>query len=108
MFGFFAPPGLGQHRPYVIPCLTGVLVLLFFFMAGQYGQYQAVTSPSTTACMAAMRHNGTAPAWGPSQMVHWIAPSPTDWCYGSKDSFRLDATFLIDWGARWAPELRRQ
>lgn len=108
MFGFLTPPGLGCHRPYAIPCLAGVLVVLYFFMAGQYGQYQALTYPATSACMSAMHRNGTAPGWGPAPMLHWIAPSERGWCYGSKDPFRFDATFLIDWGARWAPDMQRR
>lgn len=73
----------------------------------QYGQYQAVVSPASTACLAAMHRNGTATAWGSGGMVRWIAPKKEAWCYSGAPG-KFDAPFLIDWGARWAPDMRRR
>ena len=95
---------MGQHRPYVTAILICVLVLLYFFMAGQYALYQAVAFPATTACLAALRRGGRS-VWGPAGMVRWIAPRADSWCYGGAVG-KFDAPFLIDWGARWAPYMR--
>ncbi|KAL4434296.1 hypothetical protein ABPG75_000737 [Micractinium tetrahymenae] len=105
IFTFFTPPPMGQHFPYATLTLLFVLILVYFFMAGQYGLYQAMVAPSTSSCLAALRHNGTSSVWGPAGMVRWIAPRQEQWCYaGSAGKF--DAAFLIDWGARYAPRMR--
>ncbi len=66
--------------------------------------YQALVAPSTSACLAALRHNGTSTVWGPAGMVRWIAPRQQQWCYGG-GAGKFDAAFLIDWGARYAPRM---
>lgn len=85
--------------------LVIVLVLLWLFMAGQYGQYQAMVAPGTMACLQALQANGTAPAWGPSTLVRWLSPRQSQRCYGGAAG-KFDARYLIDWGARWAPLMR--
>ena len=108
LFSFFAPPPMGSHRPYFIPALAVGLALVFFFMAGQYGQYQALVNPASSACLLAAAANGTAPAWGPGGMARWVSPRAEGWCYGGKTPGKFDAAFLIDSGARWAPDMRKR
>lgn len=64
-----------------------------------------MADPATLACVAAQHANGTAPAWGPASLVRWLSPRASKWCYGGSGAGRFDATFLIDWGARWAPAM---
>ena len=75
--------------------------------AGQYGQYQALTSPTAAACLQAGGRSGAAPAWGPGAMVRWLSPrAGPAWCFGAPGPGRFDGQYLIDWGARWAPVMR--
>ena len=94
-----------QHRLYFTLTFIAVLVLLYFFMAGQYGQYQALVNPASTGCLADLQRSGAAPAWGPGAMVRWLSPRQGQWCYGGAAG-KFNAQFLIDWGARWAPDMR--
>lgn len=36
LFGFFTPPAMGRHRPYFTCAVVAVLLLVFFFMAGEH------------------------------------------------------------------------
>lgn len=36
LFGFFTPPAMGRHRPYFTCTAVTVLLLVFFFMAGEH------------------------------------------------------------------------
>lgn len=35
LFGFLTPPAMGRHRPYFTCTAVAVLLLVFFFMAGE-------------------------------------------------------------------------
>ena len=94
-----------QHRLYFTPTFLALMALLYFFMAGQYGQYQALINPATTGCLAGLQRNGSAAAWGPGAMVRWLSPRAGQWCYGGAPG-KFDAQYLIDWGARYAPYMR--
>ena len=74
-------------------------------MVVQFGLYQAVVAPASSACLAGLRRNGTAPEWAPAGMLRWVSPSKSEWCYTSAPG-KFDAPFLIQWGARWAPKMR--
>lgn len=51
IFSFFVPPSMGEHRPYVTLTLVSVLVLVYFFMAGQVGRLPAgAPGIATRAC----------------------------------------------------------
>lgn len=95
---------MGAHRPYFTCVAPAVLVLVWAFMAGQYAAYQAVAAPASLACLAAQHASGAAPAWGPRTLVRWIAPRQGEWCFGVSAG-KFNARYMIDWGARWAPDM---
>lgn len=50
-------------------------------------------------CRMPSKHVRTAPC-------RWMSPNTADWCFGGKVG-AFNAEFLILWGARWGPAMRK-
>jgi membrane associated rhomboid family serine protease len=90
----------GQHRPIFTLTACAVWCLIFVMMTGQYDVYKALSSAPALACMQGNAQIGIQRLW------HWILPGNYNWCYSRGGTF--STAFLIDWGAKWTPQLHAQ
>jgi membrane associated rhomboid family serine protease len=98
------PAAPGHHSPIFTLTLLVVLTLIFCVMMGQYDAFTMSSSFSQLQCLAPSWNNQRI---GPEVLLRWITPKQyTDWCTAEGGSF--NASFLIRWGARWGPDMKRQ
>jgi hypothetical protein len=106
IFDFFTPAQMGCHKCIFTTLWLFVTFVTFAFMIGAY-PFWIIQTPHNRAVEACLQQhwNNTA-AYGPSSLLHWISPSGATWCWEGH-AWAMEADYLIIWGARWGPLMKR-
>ncbi|KAK9845911.1 hypothetical protein WJX81_005785 [Elliptochloris bilobata] len=108
IFHFFTPAQLGRHRLWFTSAFSLAVFAVFCFCIGEFPSFCLLNSPPLPDPRPCLREaNPRLLAFGPVQMTHWISPGGATWCFGNTP-WMLSGDFLIAWGARWGPLMRRQ
>lgn len=106
IFEFFTPAQLGCHKCIFTILWLFVTFITFAFMVGAYPFWilQTPHNRSVEACI--QQHWNVTSAYGPSSLLQWISPGRAAWCWQGHP-WALEADYLIIWGARWGPLMKR-
>lgn len=106
IFNFFTPAKLGCHKR-IFTCLwLFVSFVTFAFMIGAYPFWILQSRHKRTVDECVQQQWNVQSAYGPASLLQWISPGRHKWCWEGHP-WALEADYLIIWGARWGPLMRK-
>lgn len=95
IFGFFTPRKFNEHELIFTYVFFLILVVTFFYMAGQYPrwleQHKPSVDPRTSNVPEELRELGPGSLW--------------DWVVRRGDNYQFKASYLTEWGGRIIPKM---
>lgn len=101
VFELLTPPRVnGRRRLPFTTSLPFVLLVVFFFMAGEYPHWRSSNSTAAVgplSSLAPLDRRDDGFDFGPDELLDWVLKND--------DSRNFDSDFLILWGARYLPRV---